>query len=83
MYGYKIMAAIHKEFGVLLSPGSVYPLLHMLEDEGLIESRFHKGKIVYQMSSKGKQKFKNIFNAYSLAIRKMSNFVKARGNISS
>lgn len=83
MYGYKIMATIHREFGVLLSPGSIYPLLHVLEDKGLIESRSHKGKIVYQVSSKGKQKFKNIFNTYSLAIQKMSNFVKARGNISS
>jgi len=83
MYGYKIMASIHKEFGVLLSPGSLYPLLHSLEDKGLIESSSHKGKIVYQVSSKGKQNFKNIFNAYSLAIQKMWNFVKTRGNVSS
>jgi len=82
MYGYKIMAAIHKEFGVLLSPGSLYPLLHMLEEEGLIESSSHKGKIVYQISLKGKQNFQNIFNTYSLAIQKMWNFVKARRNVS-
>jgi len=54
-YGYKIIAAIHKEFGVLLSPGSLYPLLHSLEDSKLIESRFYKGKIVYQATPKGKR----------------------------
>jgi DNA-binding PadR family transcriptional regulator len=44
MCGYKIRAAIHKEFGVLLSPGSLYPLLHSLEEKKLAESRVEGGK---------------------------------------
>jgi len=37
-HGYEIIAIVHKEFGVLLSPGTLYPLIHSLEAQGLIES---------------------------------------------
>jgi len=83
MYGYKLIAAIHKEFGVLLSPGSLYPLLHSLEDNTLIESRFNGGKIVYAVTLKGKKKFQNVFMAYKTAMRKMENFIKVHGEDSS
>jgi len=82
IYGYKIIAAIHKEFGVLLSPGSLYPLLHFLENNKLIESRLHKGKILYQATSKGKEKFEKTFAAYKTSIQRVSHFVKVHGKIS-
>lgn len=82
MYGYKIIAAIHKEFGVLLSPGSLYPLLHVLEDRKLIEASFDKGKIVYRTTFKGKEKFDSVFVAYKASIQRMSNFIKVRGGVS-
>jgi len=82
MYGYKVIAAIHREFGILLSPGSLYPLLHFLEDNKLIESSFNKGKIVYQVTSKGKEKFEKTFTAYKASIQRMSHFVKVRGGFS-
>lgn len=82
MYGYKIIAAIHKEFGILLSPGSLYPLLHVLEDNKLIEPSFDKGKIVYQTTHKGKEKFEKIFSAYKASIQRMSNFIKFHGEVS-
>ena len=75
MYGYKIIAAIHREFGILLSPGSLYPLLHSLEKNKLIESRFHEGKIVYTMTSNGKKIFQNIFTAYKITMQRMENFI--------
>jgi len=79
MYGYKLIATIHREFGVLLSPGSLYPLLHSLEDNKLIESRFQGGKIVYAVTTNGKKKFQNVFLAYKTAMRKMENFTKVHG----
>ena len=82
MYGYKVIAAIHREFEILLSPGSLYPLLHFLEDNKLIESRFNKGKIVYQVTSKGKEIIEKAFAAYKASIQRMSHFVKVRGGIS-
>lgn len=81
MYGYKIVANIHKEFGILLSSGSIYPLLHYLEDKRLIESDFRKGKIVYHTTPKGKEKFESAFAAYKASIQRMLNFVKFRGGI--
>lgn len=75
-YGYEIMATVHREFGVLLSPGTLYPLLHSMEDKGLIESSQDGGRIVYSVSSKGKQKFRNTLNAFGLTISKMSIFLK-------
>lgn len=65
MYGYKIIAAIHKEFGVLLSPVSLYPLLHALEEKRMIESRFQGGKIIYMMTSNGKNTPKHIHGIQS------------------
>ena len=76
MHGYMIIAAIHKEFGILLSPGSLYPLLHCLEDDKLIESTLDRGKIVYHVTPAGKEKFGKAFAAYNFSIQKMSRFVK-------
>ena len=78
-HGYKIIATLHKEFGILLSPGSLYPLLHCLEDDKLIESTFQKGKVVYRVTSAGKEKFGKAVVAYNFSIQKMSHFVKTHG----
>jgi DNA-binding PadR family transcriptional regulator len=79
MHGYKIIAAIHRDFGVLLSPASLYPLLHLLENNKLIESRFDKGKTVYNVTPKGKEKFEKKFTAYKRSIQIMMNFIRTRG----
>ena len=77
-YGYEIMATVHREFGVLLSPGTLYPLLHWLEEKELIESSQNGGRIVYSASLRGKKRFKEALDAFSFAIDKMSAFVKER-----
>ena len=77
MYGYKIIAAVHKEFGVLLSPGSLYPLLHTLEEKGLVDSQFQGGRIVYSMTSNGRKIFQNTFTEYKATIRQMDNFMNS------
>jgi len=83
MHGYKIIADIHKEFGILLSPGSLYPLLRFLERNKLIESRSNKGKIVYKATPLGREKFKKVFTAYRVSIQCMSNFIEVHGYLSS
>jgi len=79
MYGYKIMAFIHKEFGILLSPGSLYPLLHLLEEELLIESRDEGGKKVYEATNKGRTRFQNAFTMFKTSMNQLENFVKRNG----
>ena len=79
MYGYKIMADIHKEFGVLLSPGSLYPLLHLLEEKKLVESRVESGKKVYEATNEGRKRLQNAFAAFRLSMNHLENFVKRNG----
>ena len=81
-HGYKIIATLHREFGILLSPGSLYPLLHCLEEDKLIESTLDKGKVIYHVTSAGKEKFGKAVDAYNLSIQKMSRFVKTCGDSS-
>jgi PadR family transcriptional regulator PadR len=77
MYGYKIIAAVHKEFGVLLSPGSLYPLLHALEERGMVESQFQGGRIFYSVTSNGKKIFQNTVIEYKATIQQMDNFMNS------
>lgn len=79
MHGYKIVANIHKEFGILLSPASIYPLLHSLENKKLIEAYSNKGKTIYNVTSKGKENFRKKFTDYKLSIQIMTNFIKKHG----
>jgi DNA-binding PadR family transcriptional regulator len=75
MYGYKIIGAVHKEFGVLLSPGSLYPLLHMLEEKKMISSEARGGKIVYSATSVGRRAFQNTFTEYRAAVKQLDVFM--------
>ena len=79
MHGYAIMATVHREFGVLLSPGTLYPLLHALEDNELLSSSNNSGKVVYKVSTKGKQKFERTLNAFNKGVQKLSNFIERNG----
>lgn len=82
-HGYKIIATIHEEFGILLSPGCLYPLLHCLEEEKLIVSTIDKAKVIYCLTPEGKEKFEKAFIAYNLSMQKMSRFVKTHVEIAS
>ena len=79
LYGYKIMAVIHKEFGVLLSPGSLYPLLHLLEEEKLIESHAEGGKKVYEATNNGRTEFQDAYLAFRISMNQLENFAKRNG----
>jgi DNA-binding PadR family transcriptional regulator len=79
MYGYKIMADIHKEFGVLLSPGSLYPLLHSLEEKKLIESHAEGGKKIYKATNEGRIRFQGAFSAFRISMNQLENFIKRNG----
>jgi DNA-binding PadR family transcriptional regulator len=80
-YGYKIISVIHTEFGILLSPASLYPLLHLLENNKLVEPNFYRGKTVYCLTPKGKETFSKKFAAYNLSNQIMRNFIKTHARI--
>jgi len=55
MHGYEVMKALeeHTHGCYKPSPGSVYPTLQWLEDEGLVASKDIEGKKVYEITTEG------------------------------
>ncbi|HET9014886.1 MAG TPA: PadR family transcriptional regulator [Thermomicrobiaceae bacterium] len=56
-HGYDIMRALEEHFHGFYtpSPGSVYPTLQMLEDQGYVSSTEQDGKRVYALTDAGRQ----------------------------
>ena len=57
MHGYEIMQRLEERSGGMWrpSPGSVYPTLQMLEDEGLLKGEEVDGKRVFSLTEAGKE----------------------------
>lgn len=55
MCGYEIIESIYERAHVLLSPGTVYPLLDSLQRKGLIERRTESKKKIYEITSSGRE----------------------------
>jgi len=57
MHGYQIIREIEERSGGTwkLSPGSVYPTLQLLADEGLIRAEESNGRKVYSLTDQGQQ----------------------------
>jgi len=56
MHGYEVMQRLEEESGgyYSASPGSVYPVLQMLEDQGYVRAREHDGRKVYHITDEGR-----------------------------
>ena len=56
MHGYQVIQELERRTGGVwrVSPGSVYPTLQMLEEEGLITSQEVEGKRVYSLTDAGR-----------------------------
>jgi DNA-binding PadR family transcriptional regulator len=75
-HGYKTIAEIHKQFGVMLSPGTVYPLLYELEKVGWVEIIEVKRKKVYSLTSKGTDDLKILSMFYLDLFRKITKLIE-------
>ena len=54
MTAYEVIALVHNKFGVLLSPGTIYPRFAYLEKVGLIRAISLGRKKTYTLTDKGK-----------------------------
>jgi DNA-binding PadR family transcriptional regulator len=54
MTGYDAIKFIYQNFGVLLSAGTMYPILHSLEGYGMVTDRVQGTKRIYAISEEGK-----------------------------
>ena len=65
LHGYSILQRVHKKFGVLLGPSSIYPELKQLEKQGLISSswEYNKGRPCkrYRITQKGQRRLSEDF----------------------
>jgi len=77
-HGYKIIADIHSQFGVLMSPGTVYPLLNSLENEKLIEVVKNKRKKVYRLAPLGRDRITQLKKTCKINIEKIFDFFDER-----
>lgn len=52
--GYELIRLVYSKFQVLLSPGTIYPILQMCKERGLIEEDGVKEKrLMYRITKKG------------------------------
>ena len=50
--GYDIIGYIHKKYGILISPGTIYSMLYSLERKGYIQGQSIKRKRLYALTKK-------------------------------
>ncbi|MFQ6080972.1 MAG: PadR family transcriptional regulator [Candidatus Bathyarchaeia archaeon] len=62
MSGYDVISFVHKKFGVLISSGTVYGLIHRMEREGLMRGFWKGRKRVYTLTEKGKETIKALLD---------------------
>lgn len=53
--GYDFINFINKEFGILISSGTLYSILYAMEREGLISGCLSQRKRVYKITQKGRE----------------------------
>ncbi|MFH1337595.1 MAG: PadR family transcriptional regulator [Nanoarchaeota archaeon] len=54
MSGFGIIKLVHEKFGVLLSAGTVYPMLHSLKKNGILKTTRSGKSILYKIKSEKK-----------------------------
>lgn len=77
--GYDLIKEIFEEYNVLLSQGTVYPILYSLEEDGLLRAEYSKGNMrtkLYSITPEGKTVADKKINAFIKAIENLLIFLK-------
>lgn len=74
--GTDIIKTIHAKFGLLLSPGTVYPLLHELERRGLAEHEQSKKVKIYRPVKGMRKNISQMLEARVSAMRRIIDFLQ-------
>jgi len=81
MCGTDIIGTIHLEFNVLLSPGTIYPLLHSLKEKGLLTIKKHGKAKTYTPAEDAEQKIKSIVNEHIQTRKLLNHYLKQETTI--
>jgi len=77
-HGYKLIADIHTLFGVLLSPGSLYPFLYSLEKEQLVKAQKEGKRKRYALTSEGRMRMTTMRSFYNTHVERIQKFLDNR-----
>ncbi len=75
MCGTDIIKEIHKNFNILLSPGTIYPLLHSLEKRGFVQYDYVVKKKIYKLSEISLDQVKGTIDEHVKASGTMNKFL--------
>jgi DNA-binding PadR family transcriptional regulator len=76
MCGTEIMGAIHLKFHVLLSPGTIYPLLHSLDERGLITAKSYGKEKAYASVDSAKTKIERLVDEQIQARKLLAHYLR-------
>ena len=79
MCGTDIIKTIHSKFNVLLSPGTIYPLLHDLEKKGLLKCEYGVKTKTYKPMAGAEEKIRAMLEEHVKASRFLSRFLQVTG----
>jgi predicted transcriptional regulator len=79
MCGTDIIKTIHTKFGVLLSPGTIYPLLHDLEKKKLLTCEYGVKTKTYRPVKGAEGKIRGLLEEHVKASMFLSRFLQATG----
>ncbi len=88
LYGYELMQHLHTTGGDVLrfSEGTVYPLLHDLEQRGLLKAREDRvnGRLrrYYRTTAKGRTQLKRMASGWQTITTAVGNILKGGENVS-
>ena len=77
MCGTDIIKTIHKNFNVLLSSGTIYPLLHSLEKKGLLKCEYEVKTKTYKPMKGAEPKIRSLLNEHVQTSRFLSKFLSS------
>ena len=76
MCGTEIIGTIHLKFHVLLSPGTIYPLLHSLDEKGLITAKSYGKEKAYASVDSAKTKIEQLVDEQIQARKLLTHYLQ-------
>ena len=76
MCGTEIMGTIHLGFNVLLSPGTIYPLLQSLKEKGLLTSKKYGKAKTYAPAKNAEPKIRRMIHEHIQARRLLNHYIQ-------
>ena len=78
--GYDFIGLIYNFFDIMVSPGTLYPVLFSLQKQGLVHVEFRGKKRVYYPALKGKKNVESLINSFIDANNQLNEFLRTVSN---